>query len=32
MFGCVLGQIRIRDPDFLSMKLVEVLRKIVLRD
>ena len=24
MFGCLLGQIRIRDPDFLSVELVEV--------
>ena len=23
MFGCVLDQIRIRDPDFLSVELVE---------
>ena len=23
MFGCLLGQIRFRDPDFLSVELVE---------
>ena len=28
MFGCVLGQIRFRDPDFLSVELVEGTRVI----